>query len=103
MKVELILPPELVEAIAQRVVELLKPILAHRKSETEDVIFDVQSLAKYLKVSKKWIYERTQLKEIPHIKVNGLLRFRKRDIDKWLNSFNVPAVNTSEKVLKIVK
>jgi excisionase family DNA binding protein len=103
MKVELTLPPELVEAIAQRVVELLKPILAHRKTETEDTIFDVQGLAEYLKVSKKWIYERTQLKEIPHIKVDGLLRFRKRDIDKWLNSFNVPSVNTSEKVLKIVK
>jgi excisionase family DNA binding protein len=92
-----------IEAIAQRVVELLKPILAHRKDEAEDVIFDVQGLAEYLKVSKKWIYERTQLKEIPHIKVDGLLRFRKRDIDKWLNSFNVPSVNTSERILKAVK
>jgi predicted DNA-binding transcriptional regulator AlpA len=54
-------------------------------------------------VSKKWIYERTQLKEIPHIKVNGLLRFRKRDIDKWLNSFNVPSVSTPEGMLKVVK
>jgi excisionase family DNA binding protein len=103
MKAELTLPPELVEAIAQRVAELLKPILAHKKDEAEDVIFDVPSLAEYLKVTSKWIYERTHLKEIPYIKVNGLLRFRKRDIDKWLNTFNVPSVSTPKGILKVIK
>jgi excisionase family DNA binding protein len=101
MKIEF--EPQDIEAIAQRVIELLKPILANRKDEAEDVIFDVQGLAEYLKVSTKWVYDRTHLKEIPHIKVNGLLRFRKKDIDKWLDSFNVPSVNTPERMLKAVK
>jgi hypothetical protein len=53
--VKIELEPQDIEAIAQRVTELLKPILAHRKGEAEDTIFDVQGLAEYLKVSLKWI------------------------------------------------
>lgn len=93
-----------IQDIALKVVELLKPILSgNGRHEAEDTIFDVKGLCDYLHVSDKWIYERTHLKEIPHLKVNGLLRFRKKDIDKWLNSFNVPAVNTPERILRAVK
>jgi excisionase family DNA binding protein len=93
-----------IEAIAQRVIELLKPLISgNGRQETEDGILDVKGLCDYLHVSVKWIYERTHLKEIPHLKVNGLLRFRKKDIDKWLNSFNVPALSTPERVLRAVK
>jgi len=98
-----ILEPQDIESIAQKVAEVLKPILINiRKAEVEDIIFDVQGLAEYLKVSTKWIYERTHLKEIPYLKIGGQLRFRKKDIDKWLNSFNVPSISTS-KILKAVK
>ena len=102
MKAEL--EPQDIEAIAQRVTELLKPLLSgNGKHETEDVIFDVKGLCERLHVSDKWVYERTHLKEIPHLKINGLLRFRKRDIDKWLNSFNVPAAGTPERILRAVR
>jgi len=103
VKVELTLPPELVNEIADKVIEKLKPILANRKGEVEDVIFDVQGLAEYLKVSLKWIYERTHLKEIPHLKKDGILRFRKRDIDKWLDSNKIPVVNPSAKLMRAIK
>lgn len=93
-----------IEAIAQRVTELLKPLLSSNgKHEAEDVIFDVKGLCDYIHVSDKWIYERTHLKEIPYLKVNGLLRFRKKDIDKWLSSFNVPTTNTPERILRAVR
>ena len=95
---------EEIELIAQRVTQLLKPILAgNGKHETDDAIYDVPALAKYLNVSSKWIYERTHLKEIPHLKVNGLLRFRKKEIDKWLNSYNVPAVTTPDRILRVAR
>ena len=71
-----------IEAIAQRVVELLRPLLSSNGKHEDDVIFDVRGLAEYLKVSTKWIYERTQFKEIPFKKIKGLLRFRKKDIDR---------------------
>ncbi len=102
MKTEL--EPQDIEAIAGKVIEKLRPLISSNgKHDREDVIFDVPGLAKYLHVSRKWIYERTQFKEIPHQKVKGLLRFRKKDIDKWLNSHNVPAINTPERILKAIK
>jgi hypothetical protein len=30
------------------------------------------------------------------------LRFRQRDIDKWLNSFNIPAVSTPKRILRAI-
>lgn len=93
-----------IQAIARAVFEMLKPVITgNDRHEAENVIFDVKGLCDYLHVSDKWIYERTHLKEIPHLKVNGLLRFRKREIDKWLSSFNVPAINTPERILRAVK
>ncbi len=100
-----VLEPEDIQAIAEKVTEMLKPILVsngNTKPES-DVIFDVKRLQVYLNVSDKWIYERTHLKEIPHIKSKGLLRFRKKDIDKWLNQFNVPTTETHERILKRIK
>ena len=65
MKAELTLPPELVDEIADKVIEKLKSLIAHNGKSEDDVIFDVKGLSKYLHVSEKWIYERTQFKEIP--------------------------------------
>ncbi len=84
----------LLEPMTERLIEALKPILsANAKKDIEpDTIFDVRGLSEYLKVTPKWIYERTHLNGIPHIKLGGQLRFRKKSIDKWLNSFETPAI-----------
>ena len=78
---------------------MLKPLLVNA-GKLDDEIFDVKGLSEYLKASKQWIYERTSLKEIPHIKLDGQLRFRKKDIDRWMNSHNIPAINTPENIIK---
>ena len=87
-----LLEQEDIEKIAKAVCEMLKPMLSSSKVEGDE-IFDVKGLADYLKVSKQWIYERTHLKEMPHTKINGQLRFRKKDIDKWLTAYNIPAIS----------
>ncbi|MCL0075097.1 helix-turn-helix domain-containing protein [Thermodesulfovibrionales bacterium] len=79
------------EAIADLVVEKLRPMLNQRKQET-DTIFDVQGLTEYLKVTPHWIYKNTHLNTIPFSKVGGKLFFRKNNIDKWLNFHSTPAV-----------
>lgn len=95
------LEPEDIQAIATAVLCALKPLIAGNGTrDVEDVIFDVRDLVDYLKVSKQWIYERTHLKEIPHLKIDGQLRFRKKDIDKWLSTFNIPAVTTPSRISK---
>ena len=87
------LSKEEVEAIASRVVEMLKPIISASSKESGEVIYDVAGLADYLKVTPKWVYERTHLKEITHYKLSGQLRFRKKDIDKWVETQKVLALN----------
>jgi excisionase family DNA binding protein len=95
MKVELHLDDALLSAFAQEVVERLKPLLATRKGDGPvDVLIGVPELAEYLGgVSTDWIYQRTSKNEIPFIKVGHLIRFRRFDIDKWLATHSVPAVN----------
>ncbi|MFH0813569.1 MAG: hypothetical protein V2A69_12140 [Pseudomonadota bacterium] len=53
-----------VEKIVNRVLEALKPLFRNRdpRGDQGDVIFDVEGLAEYLKVTKTWIYEKTHLK-----------------------------------------
>lgn len=93
-----------IQAIAEKVVELLKPYLSQKADRQEDTILDVPGLCKYLHVTPKWIHERTHLKEIPYIKLsNKQLRFRKKKIDKWLETLEIPAINEFGTRLKAVK
>jgi len=92
-----------IQSIAREVAELVGPLLHGSDKQGEDEIFDVPALAAYLKCSTKWIYERTHLKEIPHIKAGGQLRFRKKAIDKWLDSYGIPAVNKTTSLKAIAE
>jgi predicted DNA-binding transcriptional regulator AlpA len=85
-----------IQAIAERVLDTLRPYLAGTgREKQDDAVLDVPGLSDYLHVSPKWIHERTHLKEIPFYKLsNKQLRFRKRDIDKWLDSLRTPAINS---------
>jgi len=79
------LEPQDIEAVAQRVLELLSPIITRTNKDMEcDDILDVEGLAAYLKVEASWIYKQVQLKAIPYIKTGKYIRFRKSAIDKHL-------------------
>lgn len=82
---------QLGKEIAEKVLSTLRPQLSE---ELEDTLFNVQTLAEYLQVSKQWVYERVQFKEIPYRKVGRFLRFRKSEIDEWLDGFKVPAASS---------
>jgi excisionase family DNA binding protein len=70
----------------------------------EDVVFDLPGLCDYLKVTPKWVYEQTHLKTIPHIKLSGkVLRFKKRAIDKWLETMRTPAIGQPTGKFKLLK
>ena len=103
MKAELNIDTSLIAAeIAKEVMKNLQPIISivHRD---DDPLLTVQTLAKYLRVSPQWIYERVQLKEIPHAKIGKYPRFRKAEIDLWIDSLKIPAANKLSKCLKLVK
>jgi len=102
MKTEL--EPQDVQIIVEKVVEKLKPYLLQKTDSKEDVIFDVPGLCEYLHVNPKWIHERTHLKGIPHYKLsNKQLRFRKKDVDKWLDSVKMSAINSLPSKVRLLK
>jgi excisionase family DNA binding protein len=94
-----------VEKIAEKVLGTLKPYLAETtRDQGADNIMDVKGLCNYLKVTPKWVHERTHLKEIPHYKLSSKqLRFRKRDIDKWLDSMKISAINSLSSKVRLIK
>jgi excisionase family DNA binding protein len=76
-----------IEAIASKVADILKPLLHHAaRKEEKDALLDVHQLAEYLNVSKSWIYDQIRSNELPHSKLGKYLRFRRRDIDKWIET-----------------
>jgi len=52
-------------------------------------LMDVEDLAKYLKLQKQTIYNWLNQNKISGIKVGGVWRFDKREIDQWLRSRRV--------------
>ncbi len=103
MKIELNIDTvELASKIAQEVTDAIVPILTKSVIETDN-IFTVETLARYLRVSKQWVYERVHLKEIPYIKMGKFPRFRKMEIDSWLDSMKTPAIQPLSKPLEAIK
>ena len=52
-------------------------------------LLTVQEIANLLSVPKSYVYNLTHEKKIPHLKIQGILRFEKSAIDLWLRSQEV--------------
>lgn len=93
-----------IQTIVHAVIEGLKPYLSSKsENRIDDTIFDVSALCDYLHVSKKWVYKRTHLKEIPHYKIDGVLLFKKQEIEKWLVGYRMPLMNQGTGNLRCIK
>ena len=49
-------------------------------------LLDVDDLAKYLKLQKQTIYNWLNQRKISGMKIGGVWRFDKNEVDKWLKS-----------------
>jgi len=84
MKIELEVSD--IERIAEKVAEQLKPLFSNSHNPKDDELMDVKGLAEYLKVKESWVYEKIHTKQIPFQKAGRFPRFRKKQIDKWLEN-----------------
>jgi excisionase family DNA binding protein len=84
------LDQEDIELIAQRVLEVIKPFLTI-KEDDKGIIFSVNELAEYLRVSTKWVYDHAY--ELPHFKLGGFLRFKKKEIDSAVDRLSLKSAN----------
>lgn len=49
-----------------------------------DQVLTIKQVAEYLQVAEKTIYTLTQEGRLPAFKVGGQWRFKKEDIEKWI-------------------
>ena len=83
----------LIDTIVEKVFEKLKPLLNNSHDSKDNELMDVKGLAEYLKVKESWVYEKIHTKQIPFQKAGRFPRFRKKNIDKWLeNPYSFPHV-----------
>lgn len=54
-----------------------------------DRLLTAQEVSELLSVKKSYVYFLTHSKKIPHIKIEGLLRFRRSQIEAWLSNMEV--------------
>jgi len=52
----------------------------------EDTILTIEEVAKYLRVSERTVYDWAQKGEIPSGKIGTVWRFKKSEIEQWVNS-----------------
>ena len=69
--------------------ELVPTLKGLEKSSANDFIFDVKQISEYLNVPDTWVYRQTCDHNIPYYKLGGYLRFKKSEIDKWLEEQKV--------------
>lgn len=59
------------------------------KEQLELEVLTLPEVAACLKVTERTIYRLAGAKKIPAFKVGGVWRFRKTDIEAWINSQSV--------------
>ncbi len=73
----------------------LMPNMSSRSSETrtndsaggrtsQDGLWTVKELARYLRMSERWIHERTRRDEIPCHRLGTALRFDPQEVHVWM-------------------
>jgi excisionase family DNA binding protein len=93
------LDQEDIDLIANRVAEIIKPLL-NEKNGSGEPFFDVQALAEYLRVDESWVYQQVHLRNIPFYKLGKYVRFRKSELEQWTSSLKLPAKKMQDTLKK---
>lgn len=100
MKIEL--EKEDIKAIALEVVEQLRPMFV-ANSNVQNPIMDVSELADYLKVKPTWVYKQVEYKSIPHFHAGRYPRFKRKEIEAWVERQSIPDTVAPYPKMKVVK
>ena len=53
----------------------MKPLPDPDSASPDESLWDAQDVARYLKVSRSWVYHQAEAGLLPHLRVGSLLRF----------------------------
>jgi excisionase family DNA binding protein len=92
------LEPQDIDAIAQKIIELLKPFLVVKEEpkvtpppKPEGGYMTASQVSEYLQVSKHTIYNWIFQRRIPYFKMGRGVRFKRDDIEQWSEGKKVKA------------
>ncbi len=55
-------------------------------------ILNIDELSEYLGIKKSSLYSKVERNEIPHYKIGRLVRFKKSDIDLWMEKLKSESI-----------
>jgi PTS system nitrogen regulatory IIA component len=64
---------------------------------TDDQLMNVRDLAQYLQVDMSSVYLWSQRGQIPAMKVGRMWRYRRSEIDAWLDGRRTPSVKETSR------
>jgi len=70
---------------------------------SNSVFMDIKSLSDYLGMKASTLYSLVEQKKIPHYKVGRLVRFKKSDIDLWMEENKKAVVDVSRAAKLLIK
>jgi len=73
-------------------------MISHSENEPSSGFWDIKDLSYYLKIKVKTLYAMTS--DIPHYRVGKLIRFRKQEIDFWMENKKANAPDGTNKSRK---
>lgn len=56
------------------------------RPDDNETYLDIKLLSNYLQIKVSTLYAWAAQKKIPSVKINGLIRFQKKEIDAWLET-----------------
>jgi excisionase family DNA binding protein len=69
----------------------------------EEAFLTIREISEYLKVKPSTIYTMVAEKRIPHFKVGRLVRFKKSEIDVWMERNKKECFDTSRAAKKVLR
>ena len=69
----------------------------------EGSFLDIKQLSSYLSIKPSLIYSLVESKEIPHYRVGRLIRFKKEEVDQWIDGHRVPSQTADAKVKELLR
>jgi len=73
----------------ERLKAILEELRLNRRAGLVREIMSVSQAAEYLGQSEYTIRDWVRLRKIPHFKVNGVIKFRKSKLDRWIDRCEV--------------
>jgi excisionase family DNA binding protein len=55
------------------------------EAETHDALLTADEVARFLRVTRGWVYAETRARRIPHVRLGRYVRYRRSAVEAWVS------------------